>query len=522
MLRRAIAPLAVLIFAATPAAAQSDAWWGHVTRLAADSMRGRETGSREHRQAAEYIAAGFQRAGLAPAGTDGYFQPVRFTVRQINESASQLSLVTDGRTTPIVLGEMAALGTRASRSGRIEAPLVFIGFGLQLPAYGIDELQGLDLRGKVVVTLAGGVPKGVPGPVLADARQRSGTALAAAGAVGVISIASARGDVPWSRSSLARLNPQMLIAGAPANGMSLALTINPVHAEQLFAGSTQTYAALQAIADAGERLPSMALRARLDATVTIDEREITSDNVVGLLPGSDPALKAEYLVLTAHLDHVGVGQPIDGDSIFNGAMDNASGIATMLETAVTLGAGTTPLKRSILFVAVTGEEKGLLGSHWFATHPTVPPDAIVADLNTDMFLPINPLKLLLVNGLEESDLADDVRRAATRVGVEVVTDPEPERNGFVRSDQYSFIRNGTPSLSVKVGFRRGSPEHERVLRWRQERYHGPKDDLTQPIDRQAAADFNVLYAGLAEEVANRPTRPAWYPTSVFKPKRATP
>jgi Zn-dependent M28 family amino/carboxypeptidase len=171
-----------------------------------------------------------------------------------------------------------------------------------------------------------------------------------------------------------------------------------------------------------------------------------------------------------------------------------------------------------LFVAVTGEEMGLLGSDYFAGHPTIPSGALVANLNTDMFLPINPLRRLLVNGLEESDLSDDARRAAGRVGVEVVTDPEPERNAFVRSDQFSFIRRGIPALSLKVGFTRDSPEHQRVLAWRHERYHGVDDETDQPIDRQAAADFNRLYVEIVTEIANRPTRPAWYPTSAFNPQ----
>jgi Zn-dependent M28 family amino/carboxypeptidase len=161
---------------------------------------------------------------------------------------------------------------------------------------------------------------------------------------------------------------------------------------------------------------------------------------------------------------------------------------------------------------------GLLGSDYFAQHPTIPSGTLVANLNTDMFLPINPFRRLLVNGLEESDLSDDARRAAGRLGVEVVTDPEPERNAFVRSDQFSFIRRGIPALSLKVGFTRDSPEHQRVLAWRHERYHGVEDEPDQPIDRQAAADFNRLYAEIVTEIANRPTRPAWYPTSPFKPQ----
>jgi Zn-dependent M28 family amino/carboxypeptidase len=310
-----------------------------------------------------------------------------------------------------------------------------------------------------------------------------------------------------------------LIGSSAQSGPALlAVVVDAAGAERLFAGSPHRHAELQALAASGARLPHFELAGRLRATAAMSEDTTVSDNVVGLLPGSDPALGGEYVVLTAHLDHLGVGEPVDGDSIYNGAMDNASGIATLIETAGTLAHRTARLRRPVLFVAVTGEEMGLLGSDYFAEHPTIPGGGLVANVNTDMFLPLSPLRRVLVNGLEESDLADDVRRAAARVGVEVVTDPEPERNGFVRSDQFSFIRRGIPALSLKVGFTRDSPEHQRVLAWRQERYHGVEDEADQPVDRQAAEDFNRLYAEVVTEIANRATRPAWYPTSAFRPE----
>lgn len=506
------------------AAAQADAWWLHVTRLADDSMRGRETGSPEHRKAAEYIASQFRRLGLKPAGSNGYFQQVPLIVRRVDESRARAVLVRDGAEQPLHLGEDALFAIRTSGEGEVDAPLVFAGFGISVPEQGYDDLAGLDVRGKVVVVLGGGVPKGVSGPALASARQASAERLRAAGAVGMVTIANPRGDVPWARQALARLNPQMVLDDAtpqrPATFASL--TVNAERAELLFAGAAQRYAEVQALADSGAPLPRLVLPSRLRASVAFSTTHITSDNVAAVLPGADKALRDQYLVVTAHLDHVGVGGAIDGDSIYNGAMDNASGVATLIETAKALTARRPGPRRSVLFLAVTGEEKGLLGSLWYARHPTVRAQAVVADLNTDMFLPINPLDRLIVNGLEESDLADDVRRAASRHAVEVVSDPEPERNAFVRSDQYSFIREGIPALSLKVGFVRGSPEHERVLRWRQERYHGPKDDLLQPINRVTAERFNALYADLIGEVADRAARPAWYPTSIFRPKPATP
>jgi Zn-dependent M28 family amino/carboxypeptidase len=221
-------------------------------------------------------------------------------------------------------------------------------------------------------------------------------------------------------------------------------------------------------------------------------------------------------VLSAHLDHIGRGEPVKGDSIYNGAMDNASGTATLLEVARRLHDADVRLRRSVVFLSVTAEEQGLLGSRYFMAHPTVPASAIVADLNTDMFLPLFPMRSLIVNGLEESDLADDLRRVARAAGIDVFGDPEPERNAFVRSDQYSFVRRGIPALAFKIGWTLGSPEHEMVKRWRAERYHAPSDDLSQPFDRHAAEDFTRFYTRLAEAIANRDTRPQWRDTSVFR------
>jgi Zn-dependent M28 family amino/carboxypeptidase len=507
--------------ATPPAAPAADAWWSHVTTLAHDSMRGRETGSPEHRMAADYVAAAFARAGLRPGGSEGFLQPVRFLRRRVIEPRSSLALVRGGAAEPLVFGSEATINLRGSGTGSVDAPMVFVGYGLRAPEQGIDDFAGVDLRGKVAVVLSGLAPKGMAGPALAAARGAGGSALFGSGAVGVVSVLSPRSDLPWERFAASRLHPQMRPADqAPGHGgpSLVSVSVNPARAERLFAGAPKSFSELLALADSGAPLPGFALPANLRATVAVEEDTAVSHNVIGFLTGGDPALRAEYIVLTAHLDHLGVAEPVNGDSIFNGAMDNASGIATLIETAGLVARRGPAPRRSVAFVAVTAEEHGLLGSDAFASNPTLPDGRIVADLNTDMYLPINPLRKLLVNGLEESDLADDVRRAAARLGVEVITDPEPERNAFVRSDQFSFIRRGIPALSLKVGFALGTPEHERVLQWRRERYHGVEDEVTQPVDRQAAAEFNRLYAELVWEVANRPTTPAWYPASAFRPQ----
>jgi Zn-dependent M28 family amino/carboxypeptidase len=519
MNQRVVLGIVLFVCAAAAPAAQEPAarWWSHIAFLADDRMKGRETGSPEHREAAEYIAAQFKQAGLQPGGTDGYFQPVRFTSRTIVEDKSNLALVRGSTVVPVTLGEEATFSMRIQSAPHVEAPLVFAGYGLQVPESKHDDLAGLDLKGKVVVLLTG-APSTIPGPLLAHYQNTRWLYLKKTGAIGVVSIQNPKGqDIPWERSKLARFLPSMAIADPALDetaGQQLAVTVNAASAEKFFEGSGHTFKELLDLSNAGQVLPRFVLPASIRATVAVDTRTLTSDNVVGVLPGADPTLKNEYVVVSAHIDHIGVGT-MKGDAIYNGAMDNASGIATLIETAAAAAAKHS-FKRSVIFLAVTAEEKGLLGSRYFANRPTVPARSIVANVNTDMFLPLFPLHSLIVQGLEESDLAADLRKTARPMGLEVYSDPEPERNAFVRSDQYSFIRTGVPSISLKVGFVKGSPEHEMVKRWRTERYHAPSDDLAQPIDRQCAEDFNRVYVALVEAVANRPTRPAWNADSFFR------
>lgn len=509
----------VVMSVAALAAAPAERWWAHVAFLATDEMNGRDTGSPEHRRAAEYVAEQFKRAGLAPGGTNGYFQPVAFRSRRIVEEQSSLALVRPGGAVePIVLGDEATFSMRIEPAPSVDAGLVFAGYGLQVPEVKHDDLAGIDVKGKIVVLLTGG-PSHIPGPLLAHYQSTRWEYLKKAGAIGVFSIQNPKGqDIPWDRSKLSRFMPALAIADPALDetqGQQVAVTLNPATVEKVFAGSGHTFKELLALSNDGKVLPRFALPAAARVRVTIDAKAIESDNVIGILPGTDPTLRAEHVVLSAHLDHVGAGEPIGGDRIYNGAMDNAAGIATLIETAAG-AAERGGFKRSLVFAAVTAEEKGLLGSRYFANRPTVPAGSIVANLNTDMFLPLFPLRSLVVQGLEESDLAADLKRVARPLGIEVLSDPEPERNAFTRSDQYSFIKTGVPALSLKVGFTRNSPEHEIVRKWRAERYHAPSDDLDQPIDRQAAEDFGKVYLEAVAAVANRATRPQWNGDSFFR------
>jgi Zn-dependent M28 family amino/carboxypeptidase len=235
---------------------------------------------------------------------------------------------------------------------------------------------------------------------------------------------------------------------------------------------------------------------------------------VGILPGSDPKLRNEYLVLTAHLDHLGVGRPVNGDSVYHGAMDNASGIASLIETAKALAAGPRP-KRSIVFIAFTGEEEGELGSQFYAHYPTVSRSHIIAELNMDMYLPLFPLHFLEVQGLGESTLGNDARAAAQLNDIEVQFDKQPDENRFIRSDQASFVKYGIPALAFKFGWLPDTPEQKTFNDWIRDRYHRPSDDLNQPIDKEAAVHFDRVLLTLVDRVANSAARPAWYPESFF-------
>ena len=326
-------------------------------------------------------------------------------------------------------------------------------------------------------------------------------------------------DIPWSRMTLARKRPSMALADPELDdgrGVGLAATFNPAHAEKLFQGSGHSFEDLASLAKDRKPLPAFPLTASLQARAKVIQKDVESANVVAKRPGSDATLKDEYVVLSSHMDHLGIGEPINGDNLYNGAMDNASGCALNLDIADSLERRNARLARSVLFVFVTAEEKGLLGSKYFASNPTVPKHSMVADINTDMFLPIFPLKILTVYGLAESNLGDIVQQVAQADGVEVQPDPEPLRNLFIRSDQYSFIRQGIPSIAMKVGFSPGSAEADLAKKWLTERYHAPSDDLNQPVDLAAAVKFEDIVQGLTVRVANDPQRPEWKSDSFFR------
>jgi hypothetical protein len=525
--------------------AEGDLWWAHIQFLADDKLQGRDLGTDGYREAVKYVTGKMETYGLKPAGTDGYLQNVKFETRQIVDDQTALTIVRDGAATPVERAE-ATLSARADLAPAVEAPMIFVGYGLRIPEAKYDELAGIDLNGKVAVYVNAPGPVETTGPVkshFGSAIERWNT-LKAAGAIGSASITlprpgAARGGPPSDDPNATNgdaadgrgrggagagrggRGPQrgFLLADPSlqeATGQRIAITITRRGGEKFFEGSGHTFDEIFKLAQENRVLPKFPLAGTLRARIAVRRETLEAPNVAGMLEGSDPKLKNEYVIMSAHLDHVGIGRAIDGDNIYNGAMDDASGIASVLEIARLMKESGRKPKRSVIFLAVTGEEKGELGSRYFAMRPTVDRKQIVADINLDMFMPLFPLKFLEVQGLAESTLGDDIRAVAKAAGVEVQADKEPEQNRFIRSDQYSFIRNGVPALAFKFGYEFGTPEDKIFHDWIRDRYHKPSDDLNQPVDKTAAAQFNRIIADLLQRVADAPVRPRWKDDSFFK------
>ena len=526
-MRRAVVLIvsAVTLFAQDvpnpPKAFDGKSWWEHVKVLADDNMEGRETGSAGLKRAEAYVVEQLKDSGVEPAGESGYYQPVKLTSREIDEKNSSMALVKDGKPEPLTLGEDAFLSTRVDLAPEVEAPLVFVGYGLKVPEQNYDDLARVDLKGKIAVIFAG-IPASIPGPLGSHYQTTAERwkALKAAGAVGALNIPNpASMDIPWSRMSLSRTHASMDLVGSEFNetaGSKIAGVINPAHADKFFAASGHNFEEVLDLSKDRKQLPRFPLNISLRARAKTITRSVESANVIGKLTGSDPNLKKEYVVLSAHIDHLGIGEPIDGDKLYNGAMDNASGDAVLLDVANALKASAEKPKRSLLFVFVTGEEKGLLGSKYFTARPTVPAKSMIANINIDMFLPLYEMKAVTVYGLKESDLGDDLRRVADKDGIEVEDDPEPQRNSFIRSDQYNFIRHGVPALTMKVGYKPGSPDDKTFHDWLHQRYHAPSDDLNQPIDQSAAGKYEQVISQLMLTVADDKKQPEWKQQSFFR------
>ena len=517
--------------------AEGKRWWRHIEFLASDDLAGRNVGSPGFERAATYVEGQFKQIGLKPGSNSSYRQPVKLESRVLDPEQTQLSLVRNGAEELLAPREDATLSARSELDGSIDVPMEFVGYGLSIPEAKWDDLAGVDLRGKIAVYVNAMAPADVSDNVKSHVSSggERWAVLKKAGAIGIATFPNPRPPAGTNsegagsagrgagagagRGGAAAPQPTVVLAERDLqeqSGEVVSMTMTRAGAAKFLAGSGHTMDELDQLVADKKPLPRFPLTATLRAHASVKRTPIDSENIVGIYEGSDSRLKNEYVVMSAHLDHVGVGRPVNGDSIYNGAMDDASGVASVMEIARLLKESGAKPKRSIVFVAVTAEEKGELGSKYFAAHPTVPFDRIVADVNLDMFLPLYPLKVIEVQGLVESSLGDTVRLAAKDLGVDVQTDREPEQNRFIRSDQYSFIKRGVPSLAFKFGYEFGSPEEKIRRAWVRDVYHKPNDDLTQPVNTEAAAKFDRVILDLLQRVADDPERPTWKSDSFFK------
>jgi len=526
MIRMRLAAVAALFLVSAcatsplPIETRAANWWADVEALSNDGMEGRAAGSLGYDRAARFVADRFAALGLEPAGTEGYFQPVALEERRVSLTLSSAALVAEGVATPLAMPTDAYFRVRGGPPpSQIDGRLVFLGYGLHIPEAGHDDLAGVDLRGAVAVVVSGG-PAHISGALKSHARSELARLLVARGAIGLISLSTpAQLEAPWERTASAySAQPGMYFADTALQepGPLLAIAFNPAAAERLFGRSGHRFAEVAAAADASRPVPGFALNQSLRATVVTEGRALAAPNVVARLPGRDPSLAAEHVVLTAHLDGLGIGVPRDGDAISNGTLDNAAGVAALLDIATRYRRERARPRRSILFVALTGEERGLLGSRYFARRPSVPASSIVANLNYDMALPLFPLTSVNALGAEESSLGADSAAVAAALGMSLTPDAFPNRNAFTRSDQYSFVEQGIPALAFKFGFAANTPQAEIERRWRATRYHMPSDDPAQPVMREDEIRLHDFIAALALRVANADQRPRWNETSFFR------
>jgi hypothetical protein len=485
--------------------ADTRAWWTIAEHLSSDAMEGRDTGSPGYDRAADWVIGRFKAAGLRPAGTDGGWRQT-FPVHEarVESDGSAFAVVAaDASRTPLRFLHDITVRADDGLPAHLEAPLTF----------------AADCRPQDLTAAAGKVA------VCFNTRRTGRTTGAervknakAAGAAGLIQVDDPYFTIEPPRWPAAYARDVAIADGAPdAGGGFPVMTLNAEALPRLIAGSGQDAAALLKAGGTGAPAPLFDIPARLSATLKVTTRDYTASNVLALMPGSDPKLGAEIVVLSAHLDGYGYGEPVDGDGLYNGALDDAAYVGTLIRFAERHQG--KPLKRSVLLAVVAGEEKGLLGSRWFVAHPTVRRDALIADINLDQLRPLFPLKLMTVAVIGESTLGDTAREVAAAQGVRTQADPEPERNLVRRSDHYPFMQIGVPATGFVFGYEPGTEAEARYREWYRTRYHRPQDDVSQPMDFEAAGAFNRFFYTLAETVADAPQRPAWKPGSAYAPAR---
>lgn len=497
----------------------------HASFLADDLLGGRETGSAGHAIAARYAATRFEQYGLTPGAGESYFQ--RFSLVESRIEAPSLAIRKESGSLELVpLDDFVMAGSVVSPRTEIEAPVVFAGYGIDAPGLDHRDYDGLDVAGKIVVVLSG-APESFPTDLRAhhSSRRLKAELAESRGAIGLLTLRTRVDEtrVPWERIRAYAGRPRTAWIAPDGTvqdafpGLAFGAALSHEGAAKLCAAAGRSLDELLDDAERGEaRRGELPIRIAAHGENRLARSE--SENVVARLPGSDPALAGEHVVFTAHLDHIGSCPEVDGDTICNGFYDNALGSAILLEAARTLAAAPERPRRSVLFVLVTGEERGLLGSDYFAHHPTVPADSLAANVNVDMPMLLAPTADLIAFGAEHSTLGPLAERAATAHGFALIPDPMPEEVVFIRSDQYSFVCMGIPSILLAAGSGTvggGDAQAKAVAAFLAQHYHRPSDELALGADWDSVARFAATATDLAREVADADARPSWNPGDFF-------
>jgi len=485
----------------------------HMAFLADDARGGREAGSPGYEASADYVAAQMKALGLAPMGAS-YFQTVPLVAARAKDEGKFTLKDAGGKETPLVFGtDYITGGDEVFPKLRLNAPLVFVGYGLVTPTR--DDYKGLDVKGKIVVALAG-APKFLQTEERAYYRGGRAKLQAAKdrGAVGYLSVGTLTGEKLYPFANRVRNYKSWGMSWRQKDGTAFSQVRLPIIAGISVAGAQKLFGdKTRQILDEAESeqgaVKGFDLKMSITAAADSETRTLESRNVIGLIPGSDPKLKNEYIVLSAHLDHLGVTPAVKGDktndTINNGALDNAAGVATMLEAARLLKA--KPPRRSIIFLANTAEEKGLIGSEYFARNPPVPVSAIVGNVNLDMPMLTYDFQDVVAFGADRSSIGPAVSRAAGRMNVKLSPDPMPDEGIFTRSDHYRFVEQGIPAVFLMTGFANGG--EKAFGHFMKTNYHKPSDDLAQPINYEAGAKFAKLNAQIARELGDAAAKPQW-------------
>ena len=517
--------IATIAQAAGPAAPQFSAerFKAHVTFLADDLLEGREAGSRGHEIAARYIASQFALIGVNPGGADGsYFESVPLLEVAVTKPNPTVVVTAPGRTHTLTHGEAAVIrGSVAGGAVKLEAPLVFVGYGMKDTTLGYDDYAGLDVRGKIAVELFG-YPKGMDSEIGAHLLSEQ-TRMAAdhgAAAVLLIETRATASAFPWDQVVQLSSKPGTTWVRKdgtpfdPGNGLRASAYIDPKAAAALFEGAPRS---LEQVLDEAEktggRPKGFALKSSAEIAVSTEVRQFSSPEVIGMIEGSDSRMKDEYVALMAHADHIGIKAAGSGDRINNGALDNGAGVATLIEVARAFATATERPRRSILLVANTAEEKGLLGAEYFAHYPTVPIERITAAIDLDMPMLLYDFTDVVAFGATHSSLEGVFEKAATAMNVKLSPDPMPEQAVFVRSDHYPMVKMGVPAVMLATGMANGGDAA--WGKYLANNYHQPSDDLSRPILWTAGAKFAELNYRVVRALADADTPARWYAHDYF-------